>query len=129
VLSLTEISFRRGYMSINVPQEPIEQKIYLIKGHKVMLDSDLAKLYGVETRKLLQAVQRNIDRFPSDFMFQLKNQEVASLRSQIVTLKTGRGQHRKYAPYVFTEQGVAMLSSVLRSKSPVRGIAICSTLT
>jgi hypothetical protein len=103
-------------MSINVPQELIEQKIYLIRGHKVMLDSDLAKLYGVETRILIQAVKRNIDRFPSDFMFQLTNQEVASLRSQFVISKRGG---RRYPPYVFTEQGVAMLSSVLKSESAV----------
>jgi len=100
--------------------ELIESKIYLIRGHKVMLDSDLAALYEVETRTLLQAVKRNVGRFPSDFMFQLNFQDVASLRSQIVTLKTGRGQHRKYLPYVFTDQGVAMLSSVLNSERAVQ---------
>src|SRR3990172_6171207 len=101
-------------MDAIVPIELIESKIYLIRGHKVMLDSDLAELYGVETRALVQAVKRNIGRFPLDFMFQLNNQEVISLRSQIVISKTGRGG-RRYLPYVFTEQGVAMLSSVLNS--------------
>jgi len=108
--------------------EMIEKKIYLIRGHKVMLDSDLAALYEVETRTLIQAVKRNISRFPSDFMFQLNNQDVAALRSQIVTLKKGRGEHRKYAPYVFTENGVAMLSSVLNSERAVQvNIAIMRT--
>lgn len=96
-----------------VPQETIEQKIFLIRGKKVMLDRDLAFIYGVETRVFNQAVKRNIKRFPDDFMFQLKKEEAHSLRSQFVTLK--RGEHYKYLPYVFTEQGVAMLSSVLNS--------------
>ncbi len=103
-----------------VPVELIEKKIYLIRGHKVMLDSDLAELYGVATKVLLQAVKRNLNRFPEDFMFLLKYQDVAALRSQIVTLKKGRGEHRKYLPYVFTEQGVAMLSSVLNSERAVQ---------
>jgi len=103
-----------------VPVELIEKKIYLIRGHKVMLDSDLAELYGVATKVLLQAVKRNLKRFPEDFMFLLKYQDVAALRSQIVTLKEGRGEHRKYLPYVFTEQGVAMLSSVLNSDRAVQ---------
>ncbi|MFH1701849.1 MAG: ORF6N domain-containing protein [Nitrospirota bacterium] len=103
-----------------VPVEMIEKKIYLIRGHKVMLDSDLAELYGVATKVLLQAVKRNLNRFPEDFMFILKYQDVAALRSQIVTLKKGRGEHRKYLPYVFTEQGVAMLSSVLNSERAVK---------
>jgi hypothetical protein len=80
-----------------------------------MLDSDLAALYEVETRVLNQAVRRNIQRFPDDFMFELSDEEHEALRSQIVILKKGRGQHSKYLPYVFTEQGVAMLSSVLNS--------------
>lgn len=80
-----------------------------------MLDSDLAELYGVATKVLIQAVKRSQKRFPDDFMFQLTIEEATLLRSQIVTLKTGRGQHRKYLPYAFTEQGVAMLSSVLHS--------------
>lgn len=84
-----------------------------------MLDTDLADLYQVPTKVLNQAVRRNKDRFPADFMFQLTADEFSALRSQIVTLDTGRGQHRKYLPYAFTEQGVAMLSSVLRSKRAV----------
>lgn len=85
-----------------------------------MLDEDLADLYGVETKRLVEQVKRNLDRFPEDFMFQLNKEEAAALRSQIATSNTGRGG-RRYAPYVFTEQGVAMLSSVLRSK---RAIAV-----
>jgi hypothetical protein len=97
----------------------VEAKILFVRGQKVMLDSDLAELYEVETRVLNQAVKRNIERFPADFMFQLTVEEVAGLRSQFVTLKTGRGRHRKYQPYAFTEQGVAMLSSVLRSQRAI----------
>jgi hypothetical protein len=102
-------------MDSAVPVEVIEGIILLVRGHKVILDSDLAAMYGVETRVLLQAVKRNMKRFPDDFMFQLNYQEVAGLRSQFVILMSGRGQHRKYLPYVFTEQGVSMLSSVLNS--------------
>ena len=111
-----------------MPIEIIERHIYLIRGEKVMLDSDLAELYDVETKKLNQAVGRNKDRFPNDFAFQLTQVEWDSLRSQFVTLETGRGQHRKYLPLVFTEQGVAMLSSVLRSSRAVQvNIAIMRT--
>jgi phage regulator Rha-like protein len=99
----------------------ITESILVLRGHKVLLDSDLAALYGVESKVLLQAVKRNIKRFPDDFMLQLTADEWTALRSQIVTLKTGRGQHRKYLPYAFTEQGVAMLSSVLKSQ---RAIAV-----
>jgi hypothetical protein len=98
-----------------IPVEIIERKIFLIQGHKVMLDSDLAELYGVEAKRLNEQVKRNINRFPSDFMFQLSEDDYLALRSQIATLKPGRGGHRKYFPYAFTEQGVAMLSSVLNS--------------
>ena len=84
-----------------------------------MLDKDLAELYGVEVRALNQAVKRNASRFPEDFMFQLNKEEFDFLRSQFVTLKRGRGEHSKYLPYVFTEQGVAMLSSVLRSDTAI----------
>jgi len=98
----------------------IEKAILLVRRQKVMLDADLAGLYGVETRVLVQAVKRNLERFPEDFMFQLNNDEVLFLRSQIVTLKKGRGQHSKYLPYAFTEQGVAMLSSVLRSHQAIQ---------
>jgi hypothetical protein len=98
----------------------IERSILTIRGERVMLDADLAALYGVETKALNQAVRRNLDRFPLDFMFRLEANEVNRLRSQIVTLEpAGRGAHRKYPPYAFTEQGVAMLSSVLHSPRAV----------
>lgn len=111
-----------------VPIERIEQCIYQVRRHKVMLDSDLAMLYGVETKALVRAVKRNISRFPADFMFQLSKVEYESfLRCQIGTSKDGRGG-RRYLPYVFTEQGVAMLSSVLRSRRAVEvNIAIMRT--
>ena len=96
----------------------IEGRIYVIRGRQVMLDEDLADLYGVETKRLVEQVKRNLDRFPDDFMFQLVKDEAAALRSRIATSNTGRGG-RRYAPYVFTEQGVAMLSSVLRSKTAI----------
>jgi hypothetical protein len=97
------------------PVEDITRSILVLRGHKVLLDEDLAALYGVETRVLLQAVKRNAPRFPGDFMLQFTAPEWAAIRSQFVTLKSGRGEHRKYLPYAFTEQGVAMLSSVPRS--------------
>ncbi|KAA6350688.1 hypothetical protein EZS27_001916 [termite gut metagenome] len=96
----------------------IEQKIYEVRGQRVMLDFDLAELYQVETKVLNQSVKRNIRRFPSDFMFQLTKEECS--RSQIVTLNTGRGSNIKYLPYAFTEQGVAMLSSVLHSNIAIK---------
>jgi len=102
-----------------IATETIEAKILLIRGQKVMLDADLAELYGVETRAFNQAVKRNAERFPEDFMFQLTLEEYASLRSQFVTLKTGRGQHRKYMPYAFTEHGALMLGNVLKSERAV----------
>ena len=92
--------------------------IYVIRGHKVMLDRDLANLYGVETKVLLQAVKRNRERFPKDFMLQLSWDEAKSSRSQFVTLK--KGGNIKYRPYAFTEQGIAMLSSVLKSKQAIQ---------
>ena len=95
----------------------IEPLIKIIRGQQVMLDRDLATLYGVETKRLNEQVKRNIKRFPEDFMFQLTKDEC--LRSQIATLNEGRGQHLKYMPYVFTENGVAMLSSVLRSDTAI----------
>jgi len=107
-----------------VPYEQIEGKIYLLRGKKVMLDRDLAVLYGVETRILNQAVKRNIERFPADFMFVLGEVEAKCLRSQFVILNDSdsrRGQHLKYLPVAFTEQGVAMLSGVLNSP---RAIAV-----
>jgi phage regulator Rha-like protein len=105
-------------MTTLVPIELIASKIYLMRSVKVMLDKDLSELYGVETKVLKQAVRRNIDRFPADFMFELTKEENQSLRSQNVTLK--RGQHSKYLPFAFTEQGVAMLSSVLKSDRAIR---------
>jgi hypothetical protein len=97
----------------------IMSNILVIRGHRVLLDSDIAALYQVETKALTRAVRRNAERFPEDFMFQLAAAESGSLRSQFGALKTGRGKHRKYAPHVFTEQGVAMLSSVLNSERAV----------
>jgi hypothetical protein len=101
-----------------VSGEEIEHVILLIRGQKVMLDRDLARLYDVETKALNRAVQRNLDRFPADFMFQLAEEEYDSLRFQFGTLK--RGQHSKYLPFVFTQEGVAMLSGVLRSPRAVQ---------
>jgi hypothetical protein len=95
--------------------QQIEDRIFVVRSCRVVLDSDLASLYRVEVKALNQAVRRNLARFPSDFMFQLTDVEAASLRSQTVTLENRRGAHRKYRPYAFTEHGVAMLSSVLRS--------------
>jgi hypothetical protein len=107
-------------MKAVIPMEVIEGKILLVRGRKVILDRDLAELYKVETFNLNKAVKRNIDRFPSDFMFQLTSEEADSLRFQIGMSKaTGRGG-RRYLPYVFTEQGVAMLSGVLNSKRAVQ---------
>ena len=103
-----------------IPVESIASRIYLIRGHKVMLHADLAALYAVPTKVFNQAVRRNFERFPKDFMLQLTQKEAASLRSQIVTLEKGRGRYPKYAPLAFTEQGVAMLSSVLKSKHAVQ---------
>jgi phage regulator Rha-like protein len=119
----------------------IQNRIYVIRGERVMLDFDLAALYEVETKALNQAVKRNIERFPEDFIFQLtplewsgirsqsvtayqdlslQNRMVPSLRSQFVTLETAKGKHTKYLPYAFTEQGIAMLSGVLRSERAVQ---------
>lgn len=98
----------------------IEKRIFVIRDRQVMLDEDLADLYGVETKRLIQQVKRNLKRFPEDFMFQLSKAEMEALRSQIATSNEGRGG-RRYAPYVFTEQGVAMLSGVLHSD---RAIAV-----
>ena len=100
----------------------IQNLIYVIRGQRVMLDSDLARLYEVETKVLNQAVKRNIERFPDDFMFQLTKDEYEFLRSQFVTskIKTETRGGRQYFPYVFTEQGVSMLSSVLKSKRAIQ---------
>ncbi|URC13705.1 ORF6N domain-containing protein [Flavobacterium sp. B183] len=101
-------------------EETISNKIYYIRNQKVMLDRDLALLYGIETKALKQAVKRNLLRFPDDFMFELSKKESDSLRSQIVTLKKGRGEHQKYLPFVFTEHGILMLSSVLKSDKAIQ---------
>ncbi|MDD5694060.1 MAG: ORF6N domain-containing protein [Bacteroidales bacterium] len=103
---------------ITTQDDVIIRAIHFLRGENVILDTDLAILYGVETRVLKQAVRRNPDRFPIDFMFQLTKEELDSLRSQNVTLK--RGQHRKYLPFAFTKQGVAMLSGILNSSQAIQ---------
>jgi len=105
-------------MALPILSEQVEQNILLIRRHRVMLDTDLAKLYGVPTKVLNQAVKRNATHFPSDFMFQLANEATTALRSQIVTSKSRGG--RQYRPYAFTEQGGAMLSSVLHSERAIQ---------
>ncbi|MDB5026173.1 MAG: DNA-binding protein [Mucilaginibacter sp.] len=101
-----------------IPDEIIMNQIYYVRGHKVMLDTDLAELYEVETKQLKRQVRRNAERFPDDFMFELTLHEYNSLRSQIGTLK--RGEHAKYLPMAFTEQGVSMLSSILNSSRAIK---------
>ena len=93
----------------------IKSRIYEVRNHKVMIDSDLAELYQVETKNLKRAVRMNIERFPEDFMFELTKEEYDALRCNFFTLKNGRGQHSKYLPYAFTQEGIAMLSGLLRS--------------
>jgi hypothetical protein len=102
-------------LTITLPDEAITSKIYVIRGHKVMIDADLAELYGVETKRLKEQVKRNISRFPSNYMFELTEQEYTFLRSQIATSNTGRGGSR-YLPMAFTEHGVLQLSNVLKSE-------------
>ena len=102
-----------------IPQN-IEAIIHELRGQKVMLDFDIATLYGTEVKRLKEAVRRNRSRFPSDFMFVLTRKEYSSLRTQIASLENGRGKHSKFNPYAFTEQGVAMLSSVLNNPKAVR---------
>ena len=108
----------------NLDQHEIENRIFTIRDMQVMLDSHLAEMYGVDTKVLNQAVKRNVERFPESFRFQLTEVELSNSRSQFVTLnndnKPKRGQNIKYLPYVFTEQGVAMLASVLRSEFAVQ---------
>lgn len=101
----------------NIPNEIITNKIYFVRGEKIMLDSDLAILYGVETRRLNEQIKRNIERFPPDFMFQLTKEEWLNLKSQNATSSWGG---RRKLPFAFTEQGVAMLSSVLKSKTAIK---------
>jgi hypothetical protein len=116
-----KISYKEGRTidaQVPVTVELIERSIFLIRGQKVMLSPHLAELYGVETRALVQAVKRNSDRFPDDFMFQLTEKEFADLKSQIVI--SSWGGSRRARPYAFTEQGIAMLSSVLKSAQAVQ---------
>lgn len=103
-----------------IKENKVQSKIYTIRGYQVMLDSDLAELYGVETKRLNEAVKRNKERFPDGFCFQMKYPEVAEQRSQIATLKNRKQMQSKYLPYAFTEQGVAMLSAVLKSKTAIK---------
>jgi hypothetical protein len=105
---------------LSIPDERIAGAILLVRGHKVILDSDLAGLYGVTTKRLNEQVKRSSERFPADFMFQLNAEEHQALRSQIATLKVGRGHHRKYRPYVFTEHGAIMAASVLNSPRAIQ---------
>jgi ORF6N domain len=100
-----------------IPEKVIEHKIFMIRGHKVMLDKDLAMLYGVSVKRLNEQVRRNLKRFPDDFMFLLTRQEVVNLRSQFATSSWGG---RRYVPYAFTEQGVAMLSGILNSNRAIQ---------
>lgn len=104
---------------ISIPDEKILDKIFLIRGQKVMIDRDLAILYGVPTKVLKQAVKRNRERFPSDFMFEMSGKEFQNWRSQIVTSNSTSKMGLRYRPFCFTEQGVAMLSSVLKSKKAI----------
>jgi hypothetical protein len=106
----------------------ISSKIYFLRGEKVLLDNDLAQLYGVEAKRLKETVRRNIRRFPEDFMFELTDEEWVPLRTQIASLEKGRGKYPKYPPYAFTEQGVAMLSGILNSPRAIEtNIAIMRT--
>lgn len=106
--------------TIMIPDELVVNKIYFIRGQKIMLDFDLAILYSTETKRLKESVRRNIERFPADFMFVLTEKEWMSLRTQFASLNSGKGQHTKYKPYAFTEQGVAMLSSILNSDRAIQ---------
>jgi hypothetical protein len=115
----SDLKFNIHNCSFLLPAENITSKIYYIRDHKVMMDLDLAELYGVETGQLKRGVRRNIDRFPEDFMFVLTIKENNSLRCQLGTLEE-KGKHSKYLPMGFTEQGVAMLSSVLNSKRAIQ---------
>jgi ORF6N domain-containing protein len=110
---------RQGPVSGILPSERIEKAILFVRGHKVMLDADLTKLYGVTTFNLNKAIKRNLDRFPGDFMFRLRSQELRDLIFQFGISKTAGHRGRRHLPYAFTEQGVAMLSSVLKSKRAV----------
>ena len=116
-LEVANCVLKRLKMETSLIKADYQSLIYDLRGYKVMLDYDLAVLYGVETKRLKERVRRNISRFPEDFMFELTPDEYDSLRTQFATLK--RGQHSKYNPFAFTEQGVAMLSSVLNSEKAI----------
>jgi hypothetical protein len=103
-----------------VPVEHITRSILVLRGYRVLLDTELAALYGVSTKRFNEQVRRNCDRFPSDFMFQLSAEEFESLRSQNATLKNGRGKHRKYVPYAFTEHGAVMAATILNSPAAIQ---------
>ena len=127
MMCIMEEKFEQLVVKNEISDEEIKSLIYTIRGKQVMLDSDVAMLYHYETKKINQAVKRNIERFPEDFCFQLTAKEYTNLRSQIETLKTEklnegteRGKHRKYLPYVFTEQGIAMLSGLLKNEIAVK---------
>ena len=118
------------HMVIRIPEITIEKRIYMFRGRKVMVDSDLAEPYGVETKSLNLAVRRNSSRFPLDFMFQATPEETKSLRFQIETSNNGGRGGRRYSPYLFTEQGIAMLSSILKSERAIQvNIQIMRTFT
>ena len=108
-----------GSVKALVPTEDITRAILVLRGHRVLLDTELAALYGVTTKRFNEQVRRNAKRFPADFMFQLTAEEISSLRSQFATLKLGRGQHRKYPPYVFTDHGAIMTATILNSSRAV----------
>lgn len=119
---------KRASVTYLIPQETVESKIFFLRNEKIMLDNDLALLYNVETKQLKRTVNRNLERFPDDFMFKLTREEYKVLRCRTGTLK--RGQHTKYLPYAFSEQGIAMLSSVLNSKRAILvNIQIIRTFT
>ena len=109
----------KAIKELMIPDELVMNKVYFIRGEKVMLDRDLAELYGVETKVFKQAVKRNIDRFPEDFMFEMTTEELENWRSQFVTSNSDR-MGLRYPPFCFTEQGVAMLSSVLKSETAIQ---------
>ena len=108
---------KKDIVPVTIEPQRVQQMIHVIRGERVILDSDIAKLYGVETKNLKRQVKRNITRFPADFMLELTRDEYNALRCQNVTIENGRGAHSKYLPFAFTENGVAMLSSVLTSET------------
>ena len=108
---------KKDIVPVTIEPQQVQQMIHVIRGERVILDSDIAKLYGVETKNLKRQVKRNITRFPADFMLELTRDEYNALRCQNVTIENGRGAHSKYLPFAFTENGVAMLSSVLTSET------------